>query len=95
MPEPVKVKSVIEKIMRKLKKGSAEPIRQCWHTLSDGEIAKHSVPVSIRGGKLTVLVDSSPWLQHLTIKKKDILKKLSQIPLGRRVEEIRFKQGKI
>ncbi len=95
MAEPKRIKSVVEKVMGKLKKeGGVKPIREHWQSLFEEEAAKHSIPVSIRDGKLLVLVDSSVWLQHLSIKKGDILKKLKQLPLRESVKDIRFKQGK-
>ena len=96
MAEPERIKSVVEKVMEKvIKKQGVEGIRESWQGLLGEEIAKHSAPVSIRDGKLQVLVDSSAWLQHLTIKKRDILEKLKQVPLSKPVEEIRFRQGNL
>ena len=95
MGEPERIKSVVEKVIRKLKKRRVEPIRESWRTVFKEEIAGHSVPVSIRNGKLLVFVDSSVWLQHLTVKKRDILKKLKEIPSCKSVEEIHFRQGKL
>jgi predicted nucleic acid-binding Zn ribbon protein len=96
MAEPKRIKSVVEEVMGKLtKKGGIAPIRECWRSLFEKEGAEHSVPVSIRDGKLLVLVDSSVWLQHLTIKKRDILEKLKRFPSAKSVEEIRFRQGKV
>ena len=96
MAEPQRIKSVVEEVMGKLtEKGGVEQIREFWQDLFGEDTAKHSVPVSIRKGKLLVLVDSSAWLQHLTIKKRDILEKLNQAPLSKPVKEIRFRQGKV
>lgn len=95
MAEPQRIKSVVEEVMGKLTdKGGVGQIRELWQGLLE-DTAKHSVPVSIRKGKLLVLVDSSAWLQHLTIKKREILKKLNQVPLSRPVKEICFRQGKV
>ena len=96
MAEPQRIKSVVEEVMGKLtEKGGVGQIRELWQDLFGEDTAKHSVPVSIRKGKLLVLVDSSAWLQHLTIKKREILEKLSQAPLSKPVKEIRFRQGKV
>ncbi len=95
MAGPQRIKSVVEEVMGKLtEKGGVGQIRESWQDLFGEDTAKHSVPVSIRKGKLLVLVDSSVWLQHLTIKKREILEKLNQVPLSRPVKEIRFRQGK-
>ncbi len=96
MPEPERIESVVEGVMGKLaKKLDIQPIRELWRELLGEETAKHSVPVSVRDGKLMVLVDSSVWLQHLTIKKRDILEKLKQASLTKPVGEIRFRQGNL
>ena len=93
MSNPVKIKKVVDDVMRKLSGESMAPIRERWDIILGKEIAMHSGPVSIKDGKLLVAVDSSPWLQHLTMKKKDILGKLHKDSLYESVKEIRFKQG--
>ncbi len=95
MSNPMKIKLVVDDVMRKLTPGNMESVRERWDIILGEEIAMHSVPVSIKEGKLLVVVDSSPWLQHLTMKKKDILGKLRKDSLYKSVDEIRFKQGKI
>ena len=95
MSNPVKIKSIVDGVMRKLSGESMAPIRERWEYIMGKEIAMHSVPVSIKEGKLLVAVDSSPWLQELTMKKKDIMGKLHKDSLYKSVDEIRFKQGKI
>ena len=95
MAEPRRVKQVVDEIMGRLPKEGIEEIRDRWKSLLGQEIALHSAPVSVREGKLSVVVDSSTWLQHMTINKKIILAKLQQDTFYESVVEIRFKQGKI
>jgi len=89
--EPEKIASVVDKVILKLKKNRIRSICDDWEGLLGADVAKHSVPVSIRKDKLLVLVDSSVWLQHLNISKRDMIEKLSSLS----VEDIVFKQGKI
>ena len=94
MSEPIRIKSVVEKFIKKLTGGDIGHIRTAWKSLLGEEDAKHAVPVSLKGGKLLVDVDSSVWIQHLTIKKKSIIKTLNNIDLEKPVDDICFKAGK-
>jgi len=94
MAKPQKIKPIIARVMASLTKGELEPVRKCWQALLGEEAANHAVPVSIKKDRLIVEVDSSVWLQHLTMRKLDILQKLKDVPLDKPVEDIRFRHGK-
>ena len=94
MAKPQKIKSIIAEVMASLAKSELDPVRGSWQTLLGEDAAKHAVPVSIKKGTLIVGVDSSVWLQHLTMRKLDILQKLKDVPLDEPVEDIRFRHGK-
>ena len=101
MSEPEQIKPVVDEIMAGLKNARVMSIRDSWHALMGKEIAKHSVPAVVRDGKLFVFVDSSAWLQHLSIKKGDMLKKLDSFSIREIILKYRdlndsdTKQGKV
>ncbi len=94
MAKPQKIKPIIAEVMASLAKDELGPVRKGWQALLGEETANHAVPVEIRKGRLLVEVDSSVWLQHLTMRKLDILQKLKDVPLNKPVEDIRFRHGK-
>ncbi len=85
------VKNVFAKIEQE-KDFSQEEIDTLWNEIA-GSAAKHSVPVSIKNSILTVRVDSSAWMQELSLNKRTLLKGLKR-KLGKdRISEIRLKTG--
>ena len=94
MAKPQKIKPIIAEVMASLVKDELEPVRKCWQAFLGEEAANHAVPIEIRKGRLLVEVDSSVWLQHLTMRKLDILQKLKDVSLNKPVEDIRFRHGK-
>ena len=72
---------------------SQEYIQHCWKELAGDAGFKHSKPTNLRAKVLTVRVDSSGWMQELSMRKRKILKGL-QRTLGKdRISEIHFKIG--
>jgi len=67
-----------------------------WSELVGEVVAKHSRPMTLDKGYLTVNVDSSPWLNELQRYSKGmILDKLKQ-KLGKKIiKDIRFRVGSI
>ena len=89
---------LIKKAVRDLKgKGlfTEEEIREAWREAVGGDAARHSVPVSFKKTSIFVNVDRSSWLYELTIKKKEILKKLEERLVGKKFKDIRFRIGDI
>ena len=75
------------------KLSSQEEIEGLWKSLVGETGFKHSRPVSVRKNVLTVRVDSSPWMQELSMRKRQILKGLKR-DLGKdRISEIQFRIG--
>ncbi|MHB8846447.1 MAG: DUF721 domain-containing protein [Nitrospirota bacterium] len=48
-----------------------------WAKAVGPGIARHSQPASIRGKRLTVVVDSSAWMQQLSMLKPEIISKVN------------------
>jgi hypothetical protein len=72
----------------------AERIRERWADIVGPEGSRRSRPESLRQGVLTVIVDSSPWLQELTLRSGDLLA-LVQASHGRAVTSLRFALGRM
>ena len=86
------LKSVFANLEDK-QKLSKEDIEAVWKNLV-GEVGfKRSRPVTLRKQILTVFVDSSGWMQTLTMKKRNLLKGLKRALGKDRISEIRFKIG--
>ncbi len=72
---------------------SRETIDDGWRSLVGEPGCKHSKPVSIRKTVLTVQVDSSVWMQELSMQKRRILKGLKKTLGKDRISEIHFRIG--
>lgn len=89
---------LIKKAVRDLKgKGlfTEEEMREAWREAVGADAARHSAPVSFKKTSIFVNVDRSSWLYELTIKKKEILKKLEERLVGKKFKDIRFRIGEI
>lgn len=66
-----------------------------WLESAGEEAFKHSRPAALKKSVLTVRVDSSTWLQELSMRKRHLLKGLKR-RLGKdRISEIHFKIGEL
>ena len=91
-----RVADVLKDLFGKLEKNKGffkEEIEATWEKVAGQKAFKHSRPVSLRKKILSIYVDSSVWMEELTLKKRFLLKGLRK-ELGReKIEEIRFKVG--
>ena len=72
---------------------SKEDIEVFWKDIVGDNGFKHSRPLAIRKEILTVQVDSSGWMQELSMRKRNILKGLKR-RLGKdKISEIHFRIG--
>lgn len=72
-----------------------EEIAGVWAEAVGEAAAKHSKPVSFRKATVVVNVDASGWLYELTVRKKEILKKLDELLRGKKIRDIRLRIGEI
>ena len=72
---------------------SKEDVEERWKELVGEAGFKHSRPVTFRKTVLTVRVDSSVWMQEMSMQKRKILKGLKRIFGKDRISEIHFKIG--
>ncbi len=86
------VKSVFAQLESE-KTFSKEDIENQWKKLVGAPAAKHTRPASLRKGLLTVFVDSSGWVQEMTMQKRKILKQLKRQFGKDRISGIHFRIG--
>jgi predicted nucleic acid-binding Zn ribbon protein len=66
-----------------------------WERTMGQGIARHARPISLRGSKLILVVDSPAWMQQLSLMKPEIRQKLNA-GLGREsVREITLRLGEV
>lgn len=66
-----------------------------WAKAVGPGIARHSRPASIRGRRLTVIVDSSAWMQQLSMLKPEIIAKVNDRLGPDGIEGITLKLGEL
>ena len=86
------IKSVFSHLENE-KNCSKEDIEERWKEIAGEAGFKHTRPVTLRNCVLTVRVDSSVWLQEMSMQKRKILKQLKSIFGKDRISEIHFKIG--
>ena len=72
-----------------------EDIEGQWKSLIGPSAAKHTRPAALRKGILTVFVDTSGWLQQMTLQKRKTLKQLKRSFGKDRILGIHFRIGEI
>jgi predicted nucleic acid-binding Zn ribbon protein len=66
-----------------------------WEKIVGRVIARHAQPSSLRGKKLSVAVDSSAWMQQLSLLKPELVEKLNNSLGAGSIQDIMFKMGNI
>jgi len=66
-----------------------------WEKIVGKVIARHAQPSSLRGKKLSVVVDSSAWMQQLSLLKPELIEKLNQGLGAGSLHEITLKIGTV
>ena len=92
------IENIVKDVIKNLSgKGrvSEEEINKAWRGAAGDAAAAHTKPVSVKRSVLTINVDSSGWLYELTIKKRELLKKLEGNIRGKQVKGLKFRIGEI
>jgi len=96
LSKPQPIKDVLKSVFEKIENGrtfTREDVEARWVKLVGDAGFKHSRPVVFKKTVLTVYVDTSVWMQELSMQKRKILKGL-QRELGKdKISEIQFKIG--
>lgn len=90
------VRGIIDSLLQKLEKGAVKrgAVFTAWEAATEEETRAHARPVSLKKGKLMVIVENSPWLYKLTMEKRNILEKFNEHYIGRKkAADIRFRIG--
>ena len=93
-PEPIG--DVLKGVFKRLeseKRPPQEDMELAWKACAGPDGFKHSRPMTLREGRLTVFVDSSAWMQELSMRKRRLLKGLKSAIGKDRITEIHFKIG--
>ncbi len=64
-----------------------------WERAVGAVIARHAQPSAVRGKKLTVTVDSSAWMQQLSLLRPEIINKVNACLREEAVESITLRIG--
>ncbi|MEE2641154.1 MAG: DUF721 domain-containing protein [Planctomycetota bacterium] len=72
---------------------SNRQIEEIWESIIDTRLKGQTRATGIRGGKLQVVVNNAVINQELAFKKRQLLEKIKDSPLGDRVRDIRFQVG--
>ena len=94
--KPAAIRDVLQDVFSRLeseKDLSQEAIESSWKGLAGAGGHGHSKPMSLRKGVLTVFVDSSVWMQELSLRKRALVKGLKRRFGKDRISEIHFKMG--
>ena len=59
-----------------------------WREIVGADIAKHSTPITLYEGKLTIQTSSTAWSTQLRLMQGDLLKTIRQSAPGALVEEL-------
>lgn len=89
---------VLKNIISGLKKKeiiTEEELARVWNLAVGKKASAHTRPVSLRNAVLGVNVNGSSWLYELTLKKKEILKKLDKKIKRKKLKDIRFRIGEV
>lgn len=94
-PEPLGIllKHVVSGLGRK--RLTQDRVRRAWKAVVGKRAKAHTLPVSLKKGTLSINVDSSAWLYELTLKRREILKKLDSKIKGNKIRLIRFRIGEV
>ena len=93
-----KLSSTIEKILND--RGWGAKLKEyrvfsLWRKAVGPGIARHAQPAAIRGKRLTVVVDSSAWMQQLSLMKPEVLSRVNDRLGPDGIESITLKLGEL
>jgi predicted nucleic acid-binding Zn ribbon protein len=73
--------------------GLLAEVQSAWPAVAGAALAASAVPVSERGGTVTVECESAVWAQELELLGADLAGRLDEAVTGGRVERLRFIVG--
>lgn len=98
MQKPQSIHSILEKTLKSLEIDvpvKSYSILMAWKEIVGETIADHAQPRRIRNQILFIDVVHPTWMQQLQFLKSDLLKKVNAFLGEPRIQDIRFRLGKI
>lgn len=95
--KPTPVGDIVKEVFERIERGrtlTREDVEECWKEIAL-DAAKHTRPVALRRAMLTVFVDSSAWMQQMTLRKRSVLKQLKRAFGKDKISGIQFRIGEI
>jgi predicted nucleic acid-binding Zn ribbon protein len=94
--EPEKAGDILERLTGRM--GIASRLERekaviLWEEVVGGNVARRAGAKAIRGGVLFVVVESSTWLQELSLLKEGIIQKINRLIGSEVVDDIVFRVG--
>ncbi len=79
--KPQHISDILPRAIEALEIENWGPSRLCerWLEIAGALAGRHSRPAGVRGGVLTVEVDSSVWLSELTLLRPELEKRIAEI----------------
>lgn len=91
------VGDIVKEVFARIERGKTltkEDVEERWREIA-GNAASHTRPAALRKTILTVFVDSSAWLQEMSIRKRIVLKQLKRAFGKDKISGIQFRIGEI
>ena len=91
------LEDIVKAVFANIESGKSltkEDVQERWKDVS-GNAVKHTRPVSLRKGVLTVAVDSSAWMQEMALRKRELLKQLKRAFGKDKISGIHFRIGEV
>ena len=91
--DPQSIESILSEVIenRNWGKGVAEGgLFSDWPQIVGADIAKHTTPISLVDGRLTIQSSSSAWATQMRLMQVELLKTISNSAPGALVEELIF-----
>ncbi len=90
---PTRVDNIIKKVMKNLDIPEETALRgralNSWDSIA-GDAARHSEPLRFQGGVMVVSVSSSGWMNELSLRKSELIRRLGRDVGEGVVKDIRF-----
>lgn len=75
--------------------GSLAGLQAKWAAAVGPDIARHACPTMLNGGRLTINVDCSAWMNQLSMLSPGIISKVNAVLKNDQVKDLHFRIGKI
>ena len=96
MAQPERIDAILDRMASRMGLSARlerEKALILWEEAVGGNVAKKTAAVSIKGGRLLVVVADSTWLQELALLKEGIIERLNSLLGKPAVEDIIYRIG--